>query len=65
MSVTDCQMVLAVSDRELAQTEWLRSIRPQPSAIGLEVAQTVADAVRIGVGRVCLDVAESDAALGG
>jgi len=67
MSVGDSQMVLAVSDRELAQTERLRSIRPQPSAIGLEVAQTVADAVRIGVhvGRVCLDVAECDAALGG
>ena len=57
--------VLTVSDRELAQTERLRSIRPQPSAIGLEVAQAVADAVRIGASRVCLDVAECDATLGG
>ena len=65
MSIGDSQMVLAVGDRELAQTERCRSIRSQPSAIGLEVAQTVADAVRIGASRVCLDVAECDAALGG
>ena len=58
-------MILALSERQLAQTEWLGTIRSLSGAVGLEVAQPVADTVRIGVGRVSLDMAQCDAALGG
>ena len=59
------QMIL--SEGQLAQTEWLGTIRSLSGAVGLEVAQPVADAVRIGAGRVSLaiDMAQCDAALGG
>ena len=58
------QMILALSDGQLAQTEWLGTIRSLSGAVGLEVAQPVADTVRIGAGRVSLDMAQRDAALG-
>ena len=59
------QMILALSEGQLAQTEWLGTIRSLSGAVGLEVAQPVADTVRIGAGRVSLDMAQCDAALGG
>jgi hypothetical protein len=59
------QMILALSEGQLAQTEWLGTIRSLSGAAGLEVAQPVADTVRIGAGRVSLDTAQCDAALGG
>ena len=59
------KIILALSERQLAQTEWLGMIRSLSGAVGLEVAQPVADTVRIGAGRVSLDMAQCDAALGG
>ena len=57
------QMILALSEGQLAQTEWLGTIRSLSGAVGLEVAQPVADTVRIGAGRVRLDMAQCDAAM--
>ena len=59
------QMILALSEGQLAQTEWLGTIRSLSGAVGLEVAQPVADTVRIGAGRVSLDMAQCGAAIGG
>ena len=52
------QMILALSEGQLAQTEGLGTIRSLSGAVGLEVAQPVADTVRIGAGRVSLDMAQ-------
>ena len=58
-------MILTLSEGQLAQTEWLGTIRSLSGAVCLEVAQPVTDTVRIVVGRVSLDMAQRDAALGG
>jgi hypothetical protein len=46
------QTILALSEGQLAQTEWLGAIMSLSGAVGLEVAQPVTDTVRIGAGRV-------------
>ena len=51
-------VLLALAERELRQIGRRRSLRTSPRDVGLIIAQTVADAVRIDAVRVSLDVTQ-------